>query len=226
MRIICAIGRLLSGFIAITSGLVTLFCNDITIAFFNNTSALIQRLCIILLISLGTFLIIASIVDFISILRKDRKRHCLTYQSKRFINFFSKWYSRPGKLSIICDDLDWIKNNNDNRIFNELLKKSEAGSLNIFIATNFNSKNVTALKSAGARVYSAPKRIVDSFTFSCLSVMGNSAGRAIVRNKQGDKGGTVIFEEICNTYITELLNNLLADWSGESDYKLSRVNRD
>lgn len=225
MRIVYAIGRFLSGLIATIGGLFALICNDVAFAIFNNMSYISRYICVTLLILLGILLVVVSIHDLVTIFYNDSYQHQLKYQSKKFIKFFSKWYSRPGTLSIICDNFDWVKNDTNNCIYNELLKKSRQNELYLFLVKEFDSDTVTKLKEVGAHVFPAPKRIVDNFTFSCLSVMGNSAGRVIVRNKQKDKGSVVIFDEIQNTYVTELLNTLLAYWREQNDYQSQKTDK-
>jgi len=50
------------------------------------------------------------IVVYILIVREKKfeKVHSLNEDSKAFSDFFSQWYSRPGKLTIFCTDLEWL----------------------------------------------------------------------------------------------------------------------
>lgn len=209
MKIFLFVGRLLSGILAITSGIVTLAFNDVTYTILNEMPVWGKCLFISLSIIIGIFLIASIIYDAIKIYAKDCHTHRFKYQSKKFIDYFTKWYSKPGTLSIICDDLDWIKTDKCNSIYNQLLSKSEEQKLNLYLGNGYNSAIVLELKRAGAKIFHAPHNIIQYYTFSCLEVMGNAASRIIVRTKHNDDRDFVIFDEINNTYVTELLNAFL-----------------
>lgn len=209
MRIITAVGRLISGLLAIFSGIVTLVFNSVSHSVFTSLTNIQRYVVVSLIIVLGIFLIITSMIDFVSSLKNNCRKHKLKYESKRYISFFSRWYRRSGCLIIICDNLDWIKQENDIRIYNELMKKSHDGKLTLFLGEGIDSQEAIELKQTGAKLYSAPHDLLEHYTFSCLSVMGNNTSRIIVRNKQNDINGSVLIEEICDTYISGLLNILI-----------------
>lgn len=209
MRLFSFIGRIVSGIIAIASGIVTLIFNDVAYAIFHDLTNLQKCLCISGIILLGIFLLISTIYDAIKVFTNNLKRHRLKFQSKKFIKFFTNWYSKPGVLNIICDDLDWVQNSNNSSIYDALVKKSSNQELKLYLGKGRNSEISKKLNSFGAKVSVAPKNIIQHYTFSCLSMMGNEASRVIVRTKHEDKNGIVIFDEINNTYVTELLNTLL-----------------
>ena len=166
-------------------------------------------LFICLSIIIGLFLIVSIVYDAIKLYAKDCHTHRLKSQSKKFIDYFTKWYSKPGTLSIICDDLDWVKTDESNSIYAQLLSKSRERKLKLYLGYGYDSAIVLELKRAGAKVFHAPHNIIQYYTFSCLEVMGNAASRIIVRTKHNDDRGFVIFDEINNTYVTELLNAFL-----------------
>ena len=208
MRIVSFIGRLFSGILAVISGIVTLLFNNVAYSIFDEMSDIEKYSSIVVVILIGIFLIASTVYDASILFFKNSRTHKLKFHSKKFISFFAKWYGKPGKLSIICDDLDWIKTEDDT-IFNKLMEKSKNGDLQLYLGKGRKAEIVKKLQSAGAVVFAAPKNIIDHYTFSCLSVMGNDASRIIVRTKHKDKHGVVIFDEINNTYVTELLNSLL-----------------
>lgn len=111
---------------------------------------------------------------------------------------------------IICDDLDWTKTGSDTRIYDQLVKKcdSQEGLL-LLLGRGISSQIVLDLQAKGAIVRSGPRNVIDQFSFSCINVMGNQAGKAIVRNKRNDRGDKIIFDEIRDKYVTELLNTLI-----------------
>ena len=209
MKIFLFVGRLLSGILAIASGIVTLVFNDVTYTILNKMTVWGKCFFICSSIIIGVFLIASIIYDAIKTCAKDSHTHRFKYQSKIFIDYFTKWYSKPGTLSIICDDLDWVKTDKNNSIYNQLLSKSGEQKLNLYLGTGYDSAIVFELRCAGAKVFHAPKNIIQYYTFSCLEVMGNAASRIIVRTKHNDERDFVIFDEINNTYVTELLNAFL-----------------
>lgn len=121
------------------------------------------------------------------------KQYKFKYNSKKFIRFFTKWYSKSGKISIVCDDLDWTHENNSDDIFQVLCKKAESNSLRLYL----NKKDddfVKTLKDLGAELYSRPENMSD-YVFSFVEIMGNKTNTIIVRDKNNDPSGKVIFEE-------------------------------
>lgn len=164
-----------------------------------------------LLVAAGVVVVIYMIYEL-----KDETRHYrFKVQSRQFFNFFSSWYSKPGELSIICDDLDWVTSDKDKRVFEKLKIKIKAGGLQLFLGKGLNADIVNTLKECGAVVKRAPANILAHYSFSCLSVMGNCSG-VIVRNKQRDNRLEVEFVEVSNPYVSELLNTLLTGENYES----------
>ena len=213
-EIFSAFGKIMAGLIAIASGIVTLIFNDIALAVFEGMSKTMRGIVIVLIIVIGIITLITSVYDMVVSFKGSYRTYRLKYQSKKFIDFFTKWYGKPGELSIICDDLDWIRTEDSDSIFNQLKKKSKANQLRVYLGRGLNSSIAVELKSMGAQVFSAPQSITQNCIFSCLAVMGNNASRVIVRTKQNDRGSTVVFDEIYNTYVTELLNTLLKTMNG------------
>lgn len=217
------ISKLIAGIIASINGLFALASNTGGILY--NFPDWVNVVYIVVFVVTGVFLTLCSIVDFIMEHRKSVRQHKFKVQSKRFFSFFSKWYNQKGKLYIICDDLDWIKNNEFPRAYNSLLNKSTDGQLTLLLGSGINSDIVSELKTKGAEVLPAPPNIVNAYTFSCLSVMDVAAGKIIVRDKHKTpppKAGEVIIDEISNTYITELLNTLLTE---KGRYLCTKSNR-
>ena len=146
----------------------------------------------------------------LEIISQVHYHHCFDCQSEKFNEYFSKWYGNPGRLCIICDDLDWTKTGSDTRIYDQLVKKcdSQEGLL-LLLGRGISSQIVLDLQAKGAIIRSGPRNVIDQFSFSCINVMGNQAGKAIVRNKRNDRGDKIIFDEIRDKYVTELLNTLI-----------------
>ena len=129
MRYFAFFGRIMTALISIASGVVTLVFNDAVFMLLDKASefqryALISGSILIGIVILGT-----TLYDAVVSCKKSFQTHCLKYQSKKFVSFFTKWYGKPGKLSIICDDLEWIRTVKNDSIYNQLMKKSKEKKL-------------------------------------------------------------------------------------------------
>lgn len=207
MKAFLNISKFFGGGIALFSGIVSLIPNSVAV--WTIAPAWLKTAYIFTLFLAAAVFAAGGIIELVQSIKNSAKNHHeFKYQSEEYIAFFTKWYSNPGALSIICDDMNWISYNEDKRIFEALSKKCSEG-LSMFVCNDYNTSLVRQLKEKGAKVYKAPQRIVRKYTFSCMSVMGNTAGRIIVRDKDKDAEGVVIFDEISNTYVTGLLNELL-----------------
>lgn len=130
--------------------------------------------------------------------------------SPEFCRFFAKWYSKAGYLTLICDDLNWTAEQVDGRtpILDALVSKADANLLTLYLnkAEKTDPKILNKLSSAKFEI--AQGNIVNNYSFSCLKYMGNNSA-VIVRDKNKDRGEEVIFQEVADTYVTQLLNALL-----------------
>ena len=210
MKIVCFIGRLLAGIIAVVSGIISLLFNSVTIPIFNNMPDIQKYIYISVITILGLFILVSTFYDAFEKYKNSSKKHSFKFQSRKFFKYFEKWYGQSGKLSIICDDLDWIRTDTNKVIYERLISKSKKQELSLYLGPRgIESHIANELKTYGAKVFKAPAGIVNSFTFSCMSVMDDIVGKIIVRNKNVKASDPVIFEEINNTYITKLLNELM-----------------
>ena len=141
-------------------------------------------------------------------LRREGKRHKFKIGSQKFYDFFSKWYKKPGKLTLFCDDLNSVSTSNDSSILSVLKNKSQQDDLILFLGENSTTRKEILSELKNAKIYQAPSAIISQYSFSCLSAMGNNSS-VIVRNKQSDSGHVVKFEELSNNYVTGLLNALI-----------------
>jgi hypothetical protein len=211
MKKATSICKLISGIITVINALCVLFTR--TSCIFPMLPIWFNIVCTVVFVVLGTLLVFGSILEFTADSRRSVQLHKFQYQSEAFFNFFSEWYKQPGKLSIICGDLDWIKNEKNMTVYNQLLTKSDNRELKLLMGNGIHSEIVSELKRHGAKVMPAPNNIVSTYTFSCLSLMDDVAGKIIVRDKHRyptPSTGETIFEEISDSHIiTELLNALL-----------------
>jgi hypothetical protein len=146
----------------------------------------------------------------------EPQKHIFKTGSCKFYNFFAKWYSKPGVLSIICDDIEWISDGTNKKILNALVAKSEQKQLNLLILKNSREKYYAQeLESKGAKIYEVSDEITALYSFSCLSFMGNHSA-IIVRDKRNDKNQIIKFDEISNNYVTGLINVLLKEKTNDA----------
>lgn len=171
---------------------------------------------IIALISIAVFCIL-TIGILIYDLYKEIHVHDLKYGSKKFYRFFKKWYSKKGVLSIICEDIDWVvsEDGQNKEIFNALMKKAKRQMLDIYIHKLSRNGYEKILFDAGAKIYQAPQSLVNSYSFSSLSRMNNNS--CIIVRKKSEEQNHVVFKDINNLYVTELLNVLLETSKEEFD---------
>lgn len=144
-------------------------------------------------------------------LHREGKRYEFKFGSPEFFDYFSKWYKKPGKLTIFCDNLNWTisEDNTNTSVLNALESKAHNHDLILFLSKNMTKPEILS-KLSGAKFYGASPSIISQYSFSCLSVMGNNSS-VIVRNKQNDTGDIIKFEELSNNYITELLNTIIKE---------------
>ena len=88
-----------------------------------------------ILLILVILLVSLTITD---IILSSTKRHRFKVQSLRFKKFFTKWYSQSGKLAIICDDIDWTCDRDDQSVFHALEKKCAEG-LTLYLGKGYLS---------------------------------------------------------------------------------------
>ena len=125
--------------------------------------------------------------------KKPHKQYTFEFRSEEFIRFFNHWYLQKGKISVVCKDLDWTVEGQEQSILNALRKKAENKELNLYLTTK-DGDIVNNLRQLGANVYSRPNAI-SNYVFSFVEIMGNTTNNIIFRDKNDDPPGKVIFEE-------------------------------
>lgn len=159
-----------------------------------------------ILLVLIILLTVSTIVDILLPASKQRR---FKVQSRRFKKFFTKWYSQSGKLAIICDDIDWTYNRDDQSVFHALEEKCAEG-LTLYLGKGHNSDLVNQLCEKGAKVVHAKPSLIQEYSFSCLAPMGHFSN-IIVREKRRDAGQYVQFSELSNERVIALLIALLEE---------------
>lgn len=158
------------------------------------------------LLALIILLVILTIAD---IVLSTSRRYRFKVQSYRFKKFFTRWYSQPGKLIVICDDIDWTCDGNDRSIFHALERKCVDG-LTLYLGKGYSNNLVEQLHNKGAKVFRAKSSLIQEYSFSCLAPMGHFSN-IIVREKWMDSGQYVQFYELSNKCVIALLTALLGD---------------
>lgn len=181
------------------------------LGFFNTIgkNSNITTIYLIVVLLMSVLVIGKSVYD----IKNDIKRHSFVPGSKNFVKFFSKWYSKKGKLSIICSNLDWTTERDSMDIFKALRKKSIDHELILYVdekqAEENYDENIKKLVELGAVIKHVPSGMLDTYTYSTLTYMG-TVNSIIVRNKSiNHKSNRVIFEEIENEYMPGLLTFFL-----------------
>ncbi len=203
--------KLIAGIIAGLSSLWTLLSGAWDM--FPGLPDWVDMVLLLVFVLLAVFLVAGSVLDLI-VSREGVRQYRFRPGSKEFYRFFTEWYKKPGKLSIICDDLDWTWSEENSSIFDQLVRKSESGELDLLLGRGLHSPIAQELVRKGARLRGAPGQLVSMYTFSCLSVMDDVAGRIIVRDKRKNPsaaGEKLIFQEISNTYVMDLLTAMLLE---------------
>lgn len=154
-------------------------------------------------------IILLAALTIVDILLSTSKRHRFKVQSPRFKKFFSKWYGQSGKLAIICDDIDWTCDRDDQSVFHALEEKCAEG-LTLYLGKGYQSDLVKRLCEKGAKVVRAKPSLIQEYSFSCLAPMGHFSN-IIVREKRMDAGQNVQFSELSNERVIALLIALLED---------------
>lgn len=158
------------------------------------------------LILMFALLVLLTILDIRS---STAQQHHFKVQSSRFKKFFKKWYSQPGKLIVICDDIDWTCDQNDASIYHTLEEKCREG-LTLYLGKGYNSERVEQLKNLGAKVFKAKPALIRYYSFSCLAPMDHYSN-IIIRDKNKDVRQEVKFSELSDEYVITLLTALLEE---------------
>lgn len=158
---------------------------------------------------LAALIVILAFLTITDIFLSTSKHHRFKVQSSSFKRFFKKWYNQHGKLIVICDDIDWTCDKDDESIFRVLEKKCSEG-LTLYLGKGFKSERANKLREKGAKVIRAKRSLIHDYSFSCIAPMDHYSN-IIVRNKNNDVGQEVEFSELSDERVIALLTALLED---------------
>lgn len=158
---------------------------------------------------LTVLIILLVILTIADIVLSRSKTYHFKVKSPPFNRFFTKWYNQPGKLIIICDNIDWTCSPIDRSVFHALEAKCDDG-LKLYLGSGYNSALADQLRAKGAKVFHAKRALIERYSFSCLAPMGNFSN-IIVRDKFMDTKQSVQFSESSDARVIALLTALLED---------------
>ncbi len=188
--------NILLGFI-VTSLTIISIANQSDLSGFFTQSPITRDITCILLPLLAFALLILSFIEIFK-----RSNHTFKLGSPAFNKFFSKWYSKQGRLSIVCKDLEWIGHDD---IYYALEKKAHEGLLDIYIEAD--CKYAYRLQTSGARVHKIKNSIAQTHSFSILESFLKYS--IIVRDKAKDSKENIAFQERHDTYTSTLIQDLI-----------------
>jgi hypothetical protein len=138
-----------------------------------------------------------------------QRHHRFRENSKKFIKFFRKWYSREGRLSIFCNDLDWLKNPESQGIVEALKQKKD--KLDIYIRKPQHDSLAQILASNGAHIHKIKDPVKSAHRMSILDSEGKQY--IIIRNKDFASDEIIFIEtdSIRNPYLIWLAQDMLKD---------------
>ena len=89
----------------------------------------------------------------------------LKINSKKYFDFFTRWYSNQGKICIYCSDMEWVT---DNDLMKALIAKSnENNGLVLYIAKETETSKKLQRKGALVHLVKSEDFGTDKFSFSC-----------------------------------------------------------
>jgi hypothetical protein len=132
----------------------------------------------------------------------------LEEKSIKFTDFFVKWYSQDGNLSIFCSDLDWLNNKESAGIVYQLSQKKK--DLNLYLR-KLNGPVVKQLKDSGANVMKIKKSIQTVHRLSLLK--SDDSKKMIIRNTDIESKKITFIERdnISDPYLIGLAEDVLDD---------------
>jgi hypothetical protein len=136
--------------------------------------------------------------------------------TKRFSNFFGRWYERAGSLHIYCKDLhNWAESG---RIYNALMKKSKERKFVMYLYDP-SGDNVRGFIEAGAELNDVSDCFFDEFSFSVMEYAGSY--RAIIREKGSD--GLVHVKKVDSSETAKLIGHFMEmSKQGQEDVNVKR----
>ena len=139
-------------------------------------------------------LAIAMLIFFIILwsILKESPRIRLISGERKFVKYFSEWYTQSGKLSVFCHDLTWVSGTPDDPIRKALVTKAANKELTLYLKEM--GKLSEELKQHKGKVVQIPSYIKSDRVFSILE--NGDFAKIIIRNKFLDSSNSNSRERI------------------------------
>lgn len=148
-------------------------------------------------------LIIYGIVFVVKLLKNKNKT--LKEGSSEFFNYFTRWYSQHGKLSIFCSDLDWMING-PHDLINTICKKGHDCS--VYLREEIKPGIEHRLKDAGVQIFP----VTELLTRHRFSLLENDNSVSLIIGDKRNKSDDIEFKEetsVSNPYMITVVQDLL-----------------
>jgi hypothetical protein len=161
-----------------------------------------------LLLQIPATLILAVAYAWVASKKGRDRSYYLKEGTRRFTDFFRKWYSQEGTLSIFCKDLCWLEGAESAGIVHALSSKGDR--LRLYLR-NPRGRVHDQLKAVGAVVHKVKPSIKTWHRLSLLECEGYK--KILVRNKEFEKKEVSFIERdsISDPYLIGLAEDLLDD---------------
>jgi hypothetical protein len=165
--------------IKIIQGVIYLFSSFLLFFDFFKIENIIIRVTII-----GAGIVLYLLFCIADIRREKQKEKeqndtvTLNENSNEFFDYFNKWYTEPGKLSIFCTDLDWMRHETHDLV-STICRKGK--NCTVYLRKNITLPDRQMLEKAGVKIIIFDSRIRTAQRFSLREDEGFIS--LIVRNK-------------------------------------------
>jgi hypothetical protein len=155
---------------------------------------------------IGASIVLIALYLFVARLKKSEKVYSLTEKTKEYVRFFEEWYSRPGELTIFCNDLEWLEWPEHAGILQTLKLRGKKLSL---YAREIDTDNEIArqLRESKATIIKT-ESVQTKHRFSLLE--HDDVVSIIIRKRKDPKSEDIVFVETDN-YLDPYLISLARD---------------
>lgn len=176
----------------------------------------------ILTLALST-LFLPFIIALFSNEEEEKGPYIFDEKSGEEADFFARWYSKPGELTVFCTDLDWLDVEKYKKVKESLIEKSKKRNLVLYLKKYQNEFVDTLVKVHHAELHKVRNDIRTSHRFSILEDEGDLS--IIIRNKDVEANATkkVRIEEYNNN--NSALINVALDMLDDCEIRPKEYNK-
>lgn len=120
----------------------------------------------------------AAYVPLVRWLSSGETTRWLKTSSDAFVDFYSSWYAREGKIHVYCSDLLWLQDTNRESIVHALELKGPEASVYL---RNLSGTVVQRLRDRGVQIYQVPAEVQLLVKFSLRE--DNNHREVVIRTK-------------------------------------------